>query len=325
MKDVPDRPDFDSSHHSLRAEAFASLDRSVGSMASSSAAEAWREKLATHCDEIYAREGANLQLVSERICTETAENLLESELRKPLEGGEFDNDFAIFEAAVDGLLSAYNKRAKGPCKVPTLLSLLTAPQKIPSMHRMLNQRVNERHAKQTMELEQSVVREIAAKKQVEVKLEGKLQLLEQIKATSDQHLKTIENLEAEKKRVQEAKDKLDSDFHTAEADMRASGKAIEKYKRESEEMKNRIAKMEAKEVANMEMLASMSEDQMSLTAELQKWKQQADPRIRTRAFDDESMEKLGFKQKIAAKLAESERKREAKKAAAAAAAGDTAS
>eukprot|EP01052_Picozoa_sp_SAG31_P047029 SAG31_NODE_9238_length_1311_cov_0.783828_2_plen_109_part_00 len=103
-------------------------------------------------------------------------------------------------------------------------------------------------------------------------------------------------------------------------------RAIEKYKRENEEMKTRIEQMEAKEVANMEMLASMSEDQMSLTAELQKWKQQADPRIRTRAFDDESMEKLGFKQKIAAKLAESERKREAKKAAAAAAAaGDSAS
>ena len=64
-------------------------------------------------------------------------------------------------------------------------------QKLPAMHRTLSRRVVERHAKHVLQMEQAAAREVQQRKQLEVKLEGKVALMEQIKATNDQNIKTI--------------------------------------------------------------------------------------------------------------------------------------
>ena len=68
---------------------------------------------------------------------------------------------------------------------------------------------------------------------------------DQIKATNEQNIKTIENLEGEKKKVQDSKKALESDAQTAEKDMKASGKAIERYKRENAEMSEQVRTLPA--------------------------------------------------------------------------------
>lgn len=76
---------------------------------------AWKEKLADHCDEVYKREGTNLTMVSERLCMETAEGLLEKEIRKPLEDGEFDDDFRSARPFLAFGSSIVNEQTEGQC------------------------------------------------------------------------------------------------------------------------------------------------------------------------------------------------------------------
>jgi hypothetical protein len=308
---LPQRVEFDQAHRELYAAALDTLNADAGSMATSSTASPWKEKLASVCEQVYARELTNLEMASERLCTETADNLLETEIRKPLENGDFDCDFGSYEGAITILVDSYNSTARGPSKSQVLLNTLCDNRKVPAMQRALNSRLVERHGKQVAEMQASVQREDSSRKQVQAMLDGRNQLIDQMKETNAQNEKTLEKMEDEKKRVQDAKE---SDFVTAEKDMRSAGQKIERFQRENAELKSEVERLGDKEVKNMEMMASMSEEQYTMGQELHKWKAQADPRIRTQAFSDENMEKIGFKARIQKKMQEKEQKAAAKKA-----------